>query len=319
MYIYNNMEEQLLSLLESILGKAKKTSGDNYAFWSPFVNHHKPKLEINIKLNSNADNPWHCWISDEKGKTIRSLFKKLKVSKEVWDEHNSIFSRKYRYSNLPNSENNGKTESVQLPKEYIPLWKPSNSVIRKHAIKYLEGRGITPSEIIKHEVGYCEEGIYKHKVIVPSYDSDGKLNYFVGRSFYETNHKHKNPDVSKDVVGFEMMVNWDLPIVICEGVFDAMAIRMNAIPLFGKSPQSKLQTEIIRRGVEKVYIVLDSDAFKNALRFAETLMNGGITVYVVELGDSDPSEMGFDEINKKIKNTEALTLRKLMEYKLVGV
>jgi DNA primase len=120
-------------------------------------------------------------------------------------------------------------------------------------------------------------------------------------------------------VGFEMMVNWDLPIVICEGVFDAMAIRMNTIPLFGKSPQSKLQTEIIRRGVEKVYIVLDSDAFKNALRFAETLMNGGITVYVVELGDSDPSEMGFDEINKKIKNTEALTLRKLMEYKLVGV
>ena len=84
------MEERLLSLLESILGKAKKTSGDNYAFWSPFVNHHKPKLEINIKLNSNADNPWHCWISDEKGKSIRSLFRKLKVSKEMWDEHNSI-------------------------------------------------------------------------------------------------------------------------------------------------------------------------------------------------------------------------------------
>ena len=91
------MEERLLLLLESVLGKSKKTSGDNYAFWSPFVNHHKPKLEINIKLNSNGDNPWHCWISDEKGKSIRSLFRKLKVSKEIWDEHNSIFSRKYRY------------------------------------------------------------------------------------------------------------------------------------------------------------------------------------------------------------------------------
>ena len=116
-----------------------------------------------------------------------------------------------------------------------------------------------------------------------------------------------------------MMVNWDLPIVICEGVFDAIAIRMNAIPLFGKSPQSKLLSQIISRGVEKVYIVLDSDAFENALRFAETLMNEGIEVCVVELGDSDPSEMGFDEINKKIKNTKPLTLRKLMEYKLVGI
>jgi len=308
------MEDRLITLLESVLGKGKKTSGDNYAFYSPFVEHYKPKLEINISLNSNGDNPWHCWVSDEKGKSIRSLFRKLKVSKDVWDEHNSIFSRKYRYTTHQATH-----QVVQLPKEYIPLWKPSNSIIRKHAIKYLEGRGITPSEIVKYEIGYCEDGIYKHKVIVPSYDSDARLNYFVGRSFYDSNFKHKNPDVSKDVVGFEMMVNWDLPIVICEGVFDAIAIRMNAIPLFGKSPQSKLLSQIISRGVEKVYIVLDSDAFKNALRFAETLMNEGIEVCVVELGDSDPSEMGFDEINKKIKNTKPLTLRKLMEYKLVGI
>jgi len=243
------MEERLLLLLESVLGKSKKTSGDNYAFWSPFVNHHKPKLEINIKLNSNGDNPWHCWISDEKGKS----------------------------------------------------------------------RGITPVEIIKYQIGYCEEGVYKNKVIIPSYDENGMLNYFVGRSFYEGGLKHKNPDVSKDVVGFEMMVNWDLPITLCEGVFDAMAIRMNAIPLFGKSPQSVLQRKIIEKGVKKMYIALDSDAFKNALKLAETLMNDGVEVHIVEMGDSDPSELGFDKIYEKINNTEALTLRKLMEYKLLGV
>ena len=61
------MEERLLNLLESVLGKSKRTSGDNYAFYSPFVEHYKPKLEINIKLNSDGNNPWHCWISDEKG------------------------------------------------------------------------------------------------------------------------------------------------------------------------------------------------------------------------------------------------------------
>ena len=96
---------------------------------------------------------------------------------------------------------------------------------------------------------------YKHKVIVPSYDEYGMLNYFVGRSFYDSSFKHKNPNVSKDVVGFEMFINWDLPIVICEGVFDAMAIRMNSIPLFGKSPQSELQKKIISKGVRKVYLV----------------------------------------------------------------
>jgi DNA primase len=312
------MQDKLLSLLESILGKGKKTSGGNYAFFSPFVDHHKPKLEINIELNSKGDNPWHCWVSDEKGKTIRSLFRKLKVSKEVWEEHNSIFSRKYRYT-THQATHQDTHQVVQLPKEYIPLWKPSNSIIRKHALNYLEGRGVTLAQIVKYEIGYCEEGIYKHKIIVPSYDSNGKLNYFVGRSFYESNFKHKNPDVSKDVIGFEMFINWDLPIVICEGVFDAIAIRMNAIPLFGKSPQSELLKELIGRRVSKVYIVLDSDAFSNTLKFAETLMNEGIGVYVVKLDDSDPSEMGFDNINKKIMETKPLTLRKLMEYKLVGV
>ena len=318
MYICTNMEERLLALLESILGHSKKTSGNNYAFFSPFVEHYKPKLEINISLNSNGDNPWHCWVSDEKGKTIRSLFRKLKVSKDVWEEHNSIFSRKYRYA-ADQVTDQVTSQVVELPKEYIPLWKPSTSVSRKHALSYLERRGVSSKEILKYQMGYCEEGVYKNKIIVPSYDLYGKLNYFVGRSFYEAGTKHKNPDVSKDVVGFEMMVNWDLPIVICEGVFDAISIRMNAIPLFGKSPQSKLLTEIIKNKVSDVYLVLDSDAFSNALKFAENLMNEGVRVYLVELDGSDPSELGFENINLKMKNTKPLTLRKLMEYKLIGV
>ena len=310
------MEERLLNLLESVLGKSKKTSGDNYAFYSPFEQHYKPKLEINIRLNSDGLNPWHCWISDEKGKTVKSLFKKLKVSKNVWSEHNSILKRKYRYHTNKKDE---VTESVQLPSEYIPLWKPSNSIIRKHALNYLIGRGVSPSEIIKYSIGYCDSGQYKNKIIVPSYDSNGRLNYFVGRSFYESNFKHKNPQVSKDVIGFELFVNWDFPIVICEGVFDAIAIRNNSIPLFGKSPQSNIKKSIIKNGVSKIYIALDSDALKNSVRFAEELMNTGIDVHLIELGNSDPSEMGFNSFYELMKNTKKLTFKKLMEYKLMNV
>ena len=312
------MEDRLLTLLESVIGISKKTSGNNYAFYSPFAEHYKPKLEINIELNAEGNNPWHCWISDEKGKTINSLFRKLKVSKDVWDEHNSIFSKKYKFQNLPINEKTG-NNLVALPSEYQPLWKPSSSVIRKHALRYLDQRGVSASDIIKYSIGYCEDGDYKHKIIVPSYDFNGRLNYFVGRSFYDTAYKHKNPTVSKDVVGFDMLVNWDLPIVICEGVYDAIAIRMNAIPLFGKSPQSELQKKIISKGVKKIYIALDSDAFTNALRFAQNLINEGVSVHIIELKDSDPSELGFDNFYKLMKNTKELTLMKLMEYKLVGV
>ena len=311
------MEDRLLELLESVLGSSKKTSGDNYAFYSPFVDHYKPKLEINIRINSKGNNPWHCWISDEKGRSIKTLFKKLRVSKSTWDEYNGIFSRVNRYSS--EYDDTEVIEQVQLPKEFKPLYKPTNSFKYKHALNYLLGRGLRAEDIVKYNIGYCEEGEYRDKIIIPSYDERGKLNFFVGRSFYQTQYKHKNPKVSKDIVGFELLVNWDTPLVLCEGAFDAIAIRRNAIPLFGKSIQSELEKKIIGNSVKKLYIVLDSDAIKNALRLAKKFMSYGIQTHLVDMGDEDPSEMGYDKINKKIYDTPPLDLRKLMEYQLFKV
>ena len=311
------MEDRLLELLESVLGKSKKTSGENYAFYSPFVDHYKPKLEINIQINSKGDNPWHCWISDEKGKTIKSLFKKLHVSKSTWDEYNAIFSKVNRYSN--EYDTTEVVEQVELPKEFKPLYEHSNSIKRKHALNYLLSRGLRVEDVVKYNIGYCEDGEYQDKIIIPSYDERGKLNFFVGRSFYETKFKHKNPRVSKDIVGFDLLVNWDTPIVLCEGAFDAIAIRRNAIPLFGKSIQSELEKKIIGNSVKKLYICLDSDALKNALGLAEKFMSYGIQTHLVEVGDSDASEMGYEKINKKIYDTPPLDLRKLMEYRLFSV
>ena len=311
------MEDRLLELLESVLGKSKKTSGDNYAFYSPFVDHYKPKLEVNIRINSKGNNPWHCWISDEKGRTIKTLFKKLRVSKSTWDEYNAIFSKVNRYRS--EYETADIVEQVELPKEFIPLYKSSNSYKRKHALNYLLGRGLRPEDIVKYNIGYCDEGEYRDKIIIPSYDERGKLNFFVGRSFYQTQYKHKNPKVSKDIVGFDLLINWDTPLVLCEGAFDAIAIRRNAIPLFGKSIQSELEKKIIGNSVNKLYICLDSDALKNALGLAKKFMSYGIQTHLVDLGDEDPSEMGYDKINELIYNTPPLDLRKLVEYELFRV
>ena len=311
------MEDRLLELLESVLGSSKKTSGDNYAFYSPFVDHYKPKLEINIRINSKGNNPWHCWISDEKGRSIKTLFKKLRVSKSTWDEYNAIFSRVNRYSS--EYDDTEVIEQVQLPKEFKPLYKPTNSFKYKHALNYLLGRGLRAEDIVKYNIGYCEEGEYRDKIIIPSYDERGKLNFFVGRSFYQTQYKHKNPKVSKDIVGFELLINWDTPLVLCEGAFDALSIRRNAIPLFGKSIQSELEKKIIGNSVKKLYIVLDSDAIKNALRLTKKFMSYGIETHLVDLGDQDPSDMGYENVNELIYNTPPMDLRKLVEYELYRV
>ena len=69
---------------------------------------------------------------------------------------------------------------------------------------------------MKYNIGYCESGLFSNRVIIPSYDEDGKLNFFVGRDIYESPMKYKNSSTTKDVVGFELFINWNEPIVLCE-------------------------------------------------------------------------------------------------------
>ena len=154
-------------------------------------------------------------------------------------------------------------------------------------------------------------------IIIPTYNKDGQLNYFTARSFEKDPYvKYRNPSVSRDVIPNEHLINWNVPVVLCEGLFDAMAIKRNAIPLLGKNIQSSLMKKLVTSVVNKIYIALDRDAIKQALKFCEMLMAEGKEVYLVDLQDKDPSEMGFSNFTKLIQKTQPLTYSNLMEKKL---
>ena len=55
-----------------------------------------------------------------------------------------------------------------------------------------------------------------------------------------------------------------MPLVLCEGVFDAIAIRRNAVPLLGKFVPRKLLKMMIKNKVKEVYVALDDDAITEA-------------------------------------------------------
>ena len=306
---------KLLQLLESILGKGKSTSGNNIAFFSPFTSHYKPKLEIDINTDHDGRNPWHCWISDKKGRSIHSLFKQLKLSQDKFDKLGKIIERS-KYRN--NSEDKTQIEeAIQLPEDYRPLWLKRTSPDYRNAMHYLKGRGISIFDIIRYRIGYSENGPYSGKIIIPSYDCEGQLNYFVSRAFYEhDSYKHKNPKVSKDIIGFDMLINWNEPITLCEGAFDAITIKRNAIPLFGKQINPKLRIKIIEEGVKEIYICLDQDAIKNAKHIAQTFMTEGIKVHLVKLDNDDPNELGYEKITEKIHDTYQFSFEELMQMEI---
>jgi DNA primase len=306
------VNELLVNLVNSVLGAGKRTARGNQAYTCPFCHHHKPKLEVNFTENKEGVNQWACWTCGKKGKTIKSLFKQVKVDANYFQELSKLVKN-------VSSEDIGEIKQtiLELPKEFKTFLNTPNNA-SKHALSYLKKRNISKQDILKYNIGYCASGPYANRIVVPSYDNNGKLNYFTARSFEKDPYtKYRNPEVSRDIIAFELFINWDLPIILCEGPFDALAIKRNVIPLLGKNIQPSLMKKLVESKVQKIYIALDNDAVKQALGFCEQLLDIGKEVYLVELDGRDPSEMGFEEFTKLVQTVSPLTQYKLMEKKLL--
>jgi DNA primase len=305
------VNELLVNLVNSVLGSGKRTARGNQAYTCPFCHHHKPKLEVNFTENKEGNNPWNCWTCGKRGKTVRSLFKQIQVDASYFQELSKLVKN-------VSSEDIGEIKHtlLELPKEFKTFLN-NQDITARHALSYLKKRNISKTDILKYNIGYCASGQYANMIVIPSYDGNGKLNYFTARSFEKDPYvKYRNPEVSRDIIAFELFVNWDLPIILCEGPFDALAIKRNVIPLFGKNIQLSLMKKLVESKVQKIYIALDNDAMKQALGFCEQLLDIGKEVYLVELQGKDPSEMGFEHFTKLIQTVSPLTQYKLMEKKL---
>lgn len=302
----------LVGALENVLGKSKRTAKGNRSFHCPFCQHRKPKLEIKVVDSPDGSNPWQCWVCGTKGRTIRSLLKHLNLTRA---EAESIL----QYVKRGEEQEESTKKIVRLPEEFESLeLAPHSSVYANRVRKYLYARGLTDIDFVRYGIGYCMSGKYADRVIIPSYDENNILNYFVARSLNSGAYlKYINPDVNKsDIIVFENLVNWDEPIILCEGVFDAMAIRRNAVPLLGQNISPALMKKIITSSCPDIYITLDRDAVKRALKHCETFLNMGKRVFFIEPSEKDPSEEGFRKFTEQVQQAKELTFSSLINYKI---
>jgi DNA primase len=297
---------KLQPLLTSILGESKKYSKNEFYFFCPICQHHKPKLAINLGTGQ-----WHCWKCGISGKYLISLLKKLSVSRDQISQLKSILN-----DEIPYVRNEKTSITLKLPDEYIPMWNVQKTPKYRHALIYLKNRGITIEDVFKYRIGYCESGLYADRIIIPSFDASGNLNFFSSRAFFENMTPHKNPPVSKNIIGFENLISWKFPITLVEGAFDAIAVKRNAIPLFGKSMSSKLRQTIIDKSIAEVNIAIDPDARYDAILMAKDLMDQNINVRLLQYEGKDPSEIGFEKFNQIIQNTSFLNFSDLIELKI---
>jgi hypothetical protein len=200
--------------------------------------------------------------------------------------------------------------TCELPDGYLPLNRHRQSNLYKLAFDYaVNERKLSVAQIDKFKIGYTETGPRKFRIIIPSFNTSGKINYFEARAYLKNSKmpyfKPDAPD-KQDIIFNEKFINWDLPVYLVEGVFDAFRIP-NSIPMLGKVP-SELFMNMLLKNKATVIVCLDSDAFKDGIDIYKTLHSLGLSVFFIDLkGKKDISKIyedgGQGEIDKLLKTT----------------
>jgi hypothetical protein len=266
-----------------------------------------PDGKYNLEINT-AKRVFRCWKCEEPrfsgslGKLIR-LFG-TKVDYELYKSYASIF-QDYSYS----EEGEEEIINVSLPSEMISFANMNGSdPDHFEAYNYLVNDRMIPRDtILKYRLGFCLEGRYANRIIVPSYDEFGDVNYFVARA-YKSGMKppYMNPKVDKMKIIFnEGLINWDSTIYLVEGAFEFLSFPVNVIPLLGKDLSTPLFYKLKERK-PNIVILLDPDAYKTAIQLffkLQTIYVGAEErVKIVKL----PTMEDLDELRKRAGKKELL-------------
>ena len=212
------VEKQKTTILKKILGSYRQ-NGHEYLFFCPFCKHHKRKLSLNLQKNA-----WKCWVCDKVGKKIFQLVKKFGDYSDVqawikYDKTAEISKCDEELSTLLFREEKSPVK-VDLPAEFVSLTRKSSLNCAKMPLTYLKQRQITQKDILYWKMGYCPRGEYEGRIIIPSFDINGNINFFVARSYQNHYLKYKNPRISKNEIIFnDLFLDFSSPIFVTEGYF----------------------------------------------------------------------------------------------------
>ena len=292
-------KNQTEKILFDVLGNYKRLSNE-ILFFCPDCNHHKLKLSVNIDKNA-----FKCWVCDYRGRNIRRLIRRCGNYTQLnkWDEiTNRIDYNKFE-DIFNEKEEKEPLQKLDMPEGFHSLCAKNKSYAAMRSYKYLINRGLTDMDILRWKIGYCSKGEYKNRIVVPSFDDDGDINYFVARSYTGDSYKYKNPKASKNIVFNELFVDWDSDLVLVEGVFDAI-IAGNSVPVLGSTVRSdsKLIKKIVYHDTP-VYLAFDDDAQKKENKVIRMLSRYDIELYKIDTSGyedvgSMPRDVFIDRKNK---------------------
>jgi len=262
--------DALVELLEDVLGDhgLHYPNRGQISFNCPVCDDGRDKHNLEVNYIDNVYKCWSCGDSEGTHGPLGRIFdkygnKKQKKLYEVFKPETVVKREK-------------KKKTLKLPESFT-LFKDSSPVypVRRQAMNYLKSRGITDEMIEKFGIGFCDKGDHAGRIVIPSYNKKGELNYYIARSWNPMSRaKYKNPEAEKDkIIFWENLIDWKKDIYLVEGAFDGLFLD-NPIPMLGKHMSELLFETIYKNAKANVIICLDGDAWTNAVKLYHEL-NGG--------------------------------------------
>ena len=270
----------------------------------------EPDGKFNLEI-STENGMFRCWkcadptFSGSLGKLI-----KMYGNKGDYEIYKSLGGNDFNY-NYEEIDEDAIPIVINLPEEFI-LFSEVDSKNKDHMEAYnymVIDRQVSRDILNKYRIGFCTTGIYAKRIIVPSYNEFGDINYFVGRTYDPkvlNKYKYKNPEVDKNRIIFnEGFINWDSTVYLVEGAFEMVSFPVNIIPMLGKTIYNKLFLKL-KEMKPNVVILLDPDAYKNAIEIFYKLNSIYVDceekVSIVVL----PTEEDLDELRKNKGHEEVI-------------
>lgn len=275
-----------VKFIEAVFGAGKLArNGKNIDVRCPICapkDHTKKKLAIRVDDDRN-----HCWTCGWRAHTLAPLIRKYGSLDRLNEYRDKFMSHEERERSrrclVIDVE---EPKRIELPKDFKLLVTAPSDPDAKAAFRYVMDRGLTERDMWYFKLGISNDARWHRRIIVPSFDGTGQLNYFVARAIDKFKKpKYDNPDFDKVPIIFnELNVDWTQRLVICEGAFDMFKCGDNTVPLLGSdlNEESALFNMIIANGTS-VAVALDGDMWETkTLKLAKKLAEYDIDVVLVD-------------------------------------
>ena len=186
--------------------------------------------------------------------------------------------------------------------------------------KYVKSRGFDPEEMSYKGWGYGTRGDYFGYLIIPFYIG-GKLVYYNARRFMGSGPKYMNPSIEDFGLGKSLiMYNIDAlaiyeTVYLVEGAINAETIGNQGIATGGKKVSHYQMSMTIKSDVKDVIILLDPDAFDDAVRIGLELSYHKRLKIVLLPEEKDVNDIGYRQTMYLVKHSPWLGYNDVLKLK----